>query len=87
MSGLLVSVAVELAVFRLGDTGAGITLVRSFDEFLESQEKAPASFREGGAAGAVAGAGAPLTGGVPGDVGAAATAGLGAAASRFLGEI
>lgn len=86
MSGLLVSVAVELAVFRLGDTAGGITLVRSLDEFLESQEKAPASFREGGAAAAVAGAGVPLTGGVPGEVGAAAAAARGVAASRFLGE-
>lgn len=83
MSGLLVNVVVELAVFRLGDTTGGNTLVRSLEEFLDSQEKAPASFRVGG--GAEAAAGTLLAGGVPGDVGAAGAVAGGV--SRFLGEV
>lgn len=54
ISGLLVRVAIELAVFRLGEIAAGGETAESLDEFLESQdEKAVVSFRAGGG-GAVA---------------------------------
>ena len=61
ISGLLVRVAMELAVFRRGEmAGGGEEEERSLEGFLESQEKALVSFREGGAA---AGAGAAAAAG------------------------
>lgn len=66
-------------MFLLGDTTGGDTLVKSLDEFLDSQEKAPASFREGGGAGVVVEAGAS-----PGEGGAA---GAGGASSVLVGEV
>jgi hypothetical protein len=86
MSGLLASVVTELAVFLLGDSEGGEEFVISLDELLDSHEKALASFRGGGCAGAGAAAGACAcgwAGGTPGEVGAAA-AGVGV--SRLLVE-
>jgi hypothetical protein len=63
ISGLLASVATELAVFLLAE-GAGCTAGGSLDELLESQEKGLLNFRpvEAGG-GAAAGAGAEAGGG------------------------
>ena len=48
ISGLLVRVATELAVFLLGETAGGEVAVASLAEFLESQEKGLVSLRGGG---------------------------------------
>lgn len=66
-------------MFLLGDTTGGDTLVKSLDELLDSQEKAPASFREGGGAGVAIEAGAG-----PGEGGAAGAGG--GASSVLVGE-
>ena len=48
ISGLLVNVAMELAVFLRGDGCVAGTSFSLLNEFRESQEKGPVSFRAGG---------------------------------------
>ena len=55
ISGLLVSVATELAVFRRGDACVvGIVSLSLLEELRESHENGLVSFRVGGGGGAVA---------------------------------
>jgi hypothetical protein len=76
ISGLLVRVATELAVFLLGE-GVGCTAEGSLEELRESQEKGLLNFLPVGAGtGTGAGAGAGAAAGKGGDGAGAAAGGL-----------